>query len=63
MLSKHILTAKIMMIKNLQIKMLAGNSLKIHVGTTSQISMTLVKMNSESVGVTRPGNIHTYVVN
>ena len=49
--------------KNLKIKMLAGNSLKIHVGATSQISRTLVNMNSESVGVTRPGNIHTYVVN
>ena len=41
MLSKHILTAKIMIIKNLKIQMLAGNSLKMCVGVGFEISSTL----------------------
>ena len=40
-LSKLILTAKIMRKKNLKIKMLAGNRLKICVGASFQISVTL----------------------
>ena len=42
MLSKHILTAKSMIIKNLKIQMLAGNSLKMCVGVGFEISSTLV---------------------
>ena len=41
MLSKHILTAKSIIIKNLKIQMLAGNSLKICVGVGFEISSTL----------------------
>ena len=41
MLYKHILTAKIMIIKNLKIQMLAGNSLKMYVGAGFEISLTL----------------------
>ena len=49
MLSKHILTAKIMIIKNLKIQMLAGNSLKICVSVGFEISSTLVGMLSEGL--------------
>ena len=42
MLYKHILTAKIMIIKDLKIQMLAGNSLKMCVGTGFEICLTLV---------------------
>ena len=42
MLSKHILTAKSMIIKNLKIQMLVGNSLKMCVGVGFEISLTLV---------------------
>ena len=42
MLSKHNLTAKIIIIKNLKIQMLAGNSLKMCVGAGFEISSTLV---------------------
>ena len=41
MLSKHILTAKGMIIKNLKIQMLAGNSLKMCVSVGFEISSTL----------------------
>ena len=40
-LSKLILTAKIMRKKNFKIQVLAGNRLKICVGANSQISKTL----------------------
>ena len=46
MLSKHILTAKSMIIKNLKIQMLAGNSLKMCVGAGFEISSTLVQVHS-----------------
>ena len=42
-LSRLILTAKIMRKKNFKIQMLVGNRLKIRVGASSQISMTLDK--------------------
>ena len=42
MLSKHILTAKSMIIMNLKIQILAGNSLKLCVGVGFEISLTLV---------------------
>ena len=45
MLSKHILTAKSIIIKNLKVQMLAGNSLKMGVGVSFEISSTLVKTN------------------
>ena len=44
MLSKHILAAKSMIIKNLKIQMLAGNSLKMCVGIGFEISLTLEKL-------------------
>ena len=47
MLSKHILTAKSMTIKNLKIQMLARNSLKICVGL--EISSTLNQMKLECI--------------
>ena len=43
---QHILTAKIMLIKNLKIQMLAGNSLKMCVGAGFEISSTLVQVHS-----------------
>ena len=42
MLSKHILTGKIMIINNLKNQMLVGNSLKMCVGSGFEISLTLV---------------------
>ena len=42
MLSKHILTAKSMIIRNLKIQMLAGKSFKMCVSVSFEISLTLV---------------------
>ena len=42
MLSKHILTAKSMIINNLKIQMLAGNSLEMCIGIGFEITSTLV---------------------
>ena len=46
MLSKHILTAKSIIINNLKIQMLAENSLKICVSAGFEISSTLVHTES-----------------
>ena len=40
-IQQPILTAKSMIIKNLKIQMLAGNSLKMYVGVGFEISLTL----------------------
>ena len=42
MLSKHILKAKTMILKNLKIQILVGNSLKMCVGAGFEISSTLL---------------------
>ena len=47
-LSKHILTAKSIIINNLKIQMLAGNSLKMCVGFSFDISSTLVPTSSSN---------------
>ena len=53
MLSKKNLTAKTMIIKNLKIQMLAGNSLKICVGAGFEISSTLEAVTTTSCQPTK----------
>ena len=48
-LSELILTAKIMRKKNFKIQMLAENTLKIGVGASFEISMTLVQILGQAI--------------
>ena len=49
MLSKHTLTAKIMIINNLKIQMLAGDSLKMCIGVGFEKSSTLAVLMANSI--------------